>query len=189
MLLAAAVAKAPPADVAAIGMPSFYVVADHGQPDVEVRNATTGNLLGTVPLPAAADPKLTLAAASADDRTFALAAFSLSAGTRFYELKVSASGQPVHGIALTPDGTRLAMVIQQTGMQGTMPVVKRETIEVVNLATSAARTWSHPGSGSWTPRPRGPRCCPGRGCFRRPSDLTRWWTRCSPRTASTSSPR
>jgi hypothetical protein len=161
VLLAAAVAKAPPADVAASGMPSFYVIADHGQPDVEVRNATTGNLLGTVPLPAAAEPKLTLAAASADDRTFALAVFSLSAGTRFYELKVSAAGQPsglaalpvppvpagqaVHGIALTPDGTRLAMVIQKTGMQGTMPVVKRETIEVVNLATGAARTWSHPG--------------------------------------------
>jgi hypothetical protein len=165
-LLAAAVAKAPPADVAANGMPSFYLVANHGQPDVQIRNATTGNLLSTVSLPAATDPKLTLAAASADDRTFAVAAFSLSGGTRFYELKVTANGhasgltslavppvppgENVHNIALTPDGTRLAFVIQKTGMQGEMPVVKREMIEVVNLATGAVRTWSHAGDALLT---------------------------------------
>jgi hypothetical protein len=165
-LLAAEVAKAPPAGVATGGMPSFYVVADHGQPDVQIRNATTGRLLSTVPLPAATEPKLTLTAASAGDRMFALAVFSPSGGTRFFELKVTASGQAsgltplavppvpagesVHNIALAPDGTRLAVVVQKTGTQGANPVVEREAIEVIDLATGVARTWTTAGDGLLT---------------------------------------
>jgi hypothetical protein len=165
-LLAAKVAKAPPAAVAASGMPPFYAVADHGQPDIDVRDSASGNLLSTVPLPGAIDPKLTLVTASGDDRTFVLALFSLSGGTRFYELKVTAEGQPsglaalpvrpvpagegVHGIALTPDGTRLAVVIQKTGTQGGVPAVEQEAIEVADLATGVGRTWTIPGDGLLT---------------------------------------
>lgn len=165
-LLAAKVAKAPPAAVAASGMPSFYAVADHGQPDVDIRDSATGNLLSTVPLPGVIEPKLTLVTASGDDRTFVLALFSLSGGTRFYELKVTADGQPsglaalpvrpvpagegVHDIALAPDGTRLAVVIQKTGTQGGVPVVEQEAIEVADLATGVVRTWTIPGDGLLT---------------------------------------
>ncbi len=165
-LLSAAVAAVPSAGAAASGMPSFYAVADHGQPGVQIRDAVTGRLLSTTALPAAIDSKLTLVSASGDDRTFALAAFALGGGTRFYELKVTASGQAsglaplpvppvpagegVRDIALSPDGTRLAVVIQKTGMQGTMPVVKQEIVEVADPATGAVRAWSASGDALLT---------------------------------------
>ena len=165
-LLSAAVAAVPSAGAAASGMPSFYAVADHGQPGIQIRDAVTGRLLSTTALPAAIDPKLTLVSASGDDRTFALAAFTLAGGTRFYELKVTASGQAsglaplpvppvpagegVRDIALSPDGTRLAVVIQKTGMQGTMPVVKQEIVEVADPATGAVRAWSAAGDALLT---------------------------------------
>ena len=92
LLLAARVATAPSASAAAQGHAAFYVVADHGQPAAYVRDSATGRLLSTVPLPAGIDPKLTQVTAAGDDRTFVLA-FSLSRGTRFYELRITASGQ------------------------------------------------------------------------------------------------
>jgi hypothetical protein len=165
-LLAAKVAKAPTAVAAASGMPSFYAVADRARPDIEIRDSASGNLLSTVPLPGAIEPKLTLVTASGDERTFVLALFSLSGGTRFYELKLTVGGQAsalaalpvhpvpagegVHNIALTPDGARLAVVVQKTGMQGANPVVEQEAIEVIDLATGAARTWTTAGDGLLT---------------------------------------
>ena len=84
------------------------------------------------------------------DRMFVLALFSLARGTHFYALRLTASGQsaglrplaipplPVReaadAIALTPDGTRLAVAIQSGGQNG--------KVEVITLATGAVRTWT-----------------------------------------------
>ena len=150
LLLAAKVATAPPASAAAQGMPPFYVVADHNQLAAYVRDSATGRLRSTVRLPAGTDPKLTQVTAAGDDRTFVLALFSLARGTRFYELRITASGQSAglrplaipplstreaaDAVALTPDGTRLAVAIQSGGRDG--------RVEVITLATGAVRTWT-----------------------------------------------
>ena len=60
------------------------------------------------------------------------------------------AGEGVHDIALTPDGTRLAVVIQKTGTQGGVPVVEQEAIEVADLATGVVRTWTIPDVGLLT---------------------------------------
>ncbi len=149
MLLAAAVTTPPPAAVAAQGMPPFYVVADLGRPVADVRDSATGRLLSAVRLPAGTDPKLTQVTAARDDRTFVLALFSLTRGTRFYELRITASGHSARltllaipplpvgegtdAIALTPDGARMAVAIQADG---------HGQVEVITLATGAARTWT-----------------------------------------------
>lgn len=149
LLLAAAVIQAPPASAAARGMPPFYVVADHGRPAAVIRDSATGRPVGRVRLPAGTDPKLTQITAAGNDRTFVLALFSVARGTRFYELRITGSGQSAglaplavpplparevaDAIALTPDGTRLAVAIQIAGRQG--------KAEVITLATGAVRTW------------------------------------------------
>ena len=155
VLLAAAVTAAPPASAAARGMPLFYVVADHTRPVAVVRASAAGRTVSTVPLPAGTDPKLTQVTAAGDDRTFVLALFSLSRGTWFYELRITASGQAAgltrlavpplparevaDAIALTPGGTRLAVAIQVAGEHG--------QIEVITLASGAVRRWTTTRSG------------------------------------------
>jgi len=150
LLLAAKVATAPSASTAAQGMPPFYVVADHNQPAAYIRDSATGWLRSTVRLPAGTDPKLTQVTVAGDDRTFVLALFSHARGTRFYALRITASGQSagltllairplpireaVDAVALTPDGTRLAVAIQSGGRDG--------RVEVITLATGAVRTWT-----------------------------------------------
>ena len=199
LLLAAKVATAPSASVAAQGMPPFYVVADHNQPAAYIRDSASGRLRGTVGLPAGTDPKLTQVTAAGDDQTFVLALFSLARGTRFYALRITGGGRSarltplairplparaaVDSVALTPDGTRLAVAIQTGGRDG--------KVEVITLATGAVRTWTttrggdglpenlswdaasggwrssgrappqRPGCGSWTPAPPAPGCCRG----------------------------
>ena len=91
-LLAAAVTTPPPASAAARGMPRFYLVADHEQPAAVVRASATGQIISRVPLPSAIDPKLTQVTAAGDERTFVLA-LSLSRGTQFYQLRITASGR------------------------------------------------------------------------------------------------
>lgn len=156
LLLAAAVPTAPPASAAARGMPLFYVVADHNRPAADVRDSATGQPDSTIPLPAGTDPKLTQVTAARNDRMFVLALFSLARGTRFYELRITTTGQPAgltrlaipplpaqeaaDAIALTPDATRLAVAIQTAGQQG--------TITVITLATGAARTWTTTRGGT-----------------------------------------
>lgn len=159
LLLAARVAMAPSASAAAQGMPPFYVVADHSQPAAYVRDSATGRLRSTVRLPAGTDPKLTQVTVAGDDRMFVLALFSLARGTRFYALRVTASGQSAgprplaipplptreaaDAIALTPDGTRLAVAIQIGGQDG--------KVEVITLATGAVRTWTTTRGGDGRP--------------------------------------
>jgi len=159
LLLAAKVATAPSASAAAQGMPPFYVVTDHFQPAAYVRDSATGRLLGTVALPSGTDPKLTQVSAAGDNRAFVLALFSLARGTRFYELRITASGQSAglrplaipplpsrevaHSIALSPDGTRLAVATQTGGQDG--------TVEVITLTTGAVRTWTSASGGDGLP--------------------------------------
>ena len=150
MLLAAAVVSPPPAGAAAAGMPRYYVTVDHARPVAEVRAAATGKVLRTVALPRRIDPKLSQITAAGDGRGFALALFSFPR-TRFYWLRVSADGRSARltalnaaplpagdyadGIAVSPSGSRLAVAIQLSGG-------RRGAVEVVSLATGAARTWT-----------------------------------------------
>jgi hypothetical protein len=162
LLLTAAVIKPPPAGAAVAGMPRYYVTVDHFRPVAEVRASATGKVVSTVPLPRRIDPKQSQIAAAGDGRGFALALFSFPR-TRFYWLQVSADGRSARltalnaaplpageyadGIAVSPDGSKLAVAIQLSGAQ-------RGAVEVVSLATGAARTWTTgrpgiPASVSW----------------------------------------
>jgi hypothetical protein len=150
VLLAAAVVSSPAAGAAVAGMPRYYVTVDHLRPVAEVRAAATGKILSTVPLPRRIDPKQSQIAAAGDGRGFALALLEFPR-TRFYWLRVSAGGRSARltalnaaplppgeyadGIAVSPDGSRLAVAIQRGGGQ-------RGAVTVVSLATGAARTWT-----------------------------------------------
>ena len=136
LLLAAAVISPPPARTAAAGMPRYYVTVDHLRPVAEVRAAATGKILSTVPLPRRIDPKQSQIAAAGDGRGFALALLEFPQ-TRFYWLRVSAGGHSARltalnaaplppgeyadGIAVSPDGSRLAVAIQRGGGQRRQP--------------------------------------------------------------------
>jgi hypothetical protein len=162
MLLAAAVVSPPPAGAAVAGMPRYYVTLNHFRPVAVVRAAATGKILSKVPLPRRSDPKLSQIAAAGDGRGFALALSSFPR-TRFYWLHVSADGRSARltalttaplpageyagGIAVSPNGSRLAVAIQRSGGQ-------RGAVEVVSLATGGARTWTtgspgYPAGVSW----------------------------------------
>jgi hypothetical protein len=150
-------------------MPAYYVTVEFGGPvngnsaitmTAVVRSSATGALLHIVPLPnlngEGGGPVIT---AAGDDRHFVIA---LSTGqsdvTRFYLLTLGASGRmaslatlPVHpvpanesvsGIALTPDGTQLAITVHRIrpyNYQGPRPTAE---IKAVNLATGSVRTWT-----------------------------------------------
>jgi hypothetical protein len=162
MLLAAAVVSPPSARAAVAGMPRYYITLNHFRPVAEVRAAATGKVLSTVPLPRRIDPKLSQVAAAGDGRGFALALAEYPR-TRFYWLRASADGRSARltmlaaaalspgeyadGIAVSPGGSGLAVAVQRSGGQ-------RGAVEVVSLATGAARTWTtgrsgFPASVSW----------------------------------------
>lgn len=167
LLLDAAVARPQAAAVADAGMPRYYVIADHGRPDAEVRASATGRLLATIPLPAGIDPKLSQIAAGPGGRTFVLALFTFPR-TRFYLLSLGPGGRsgrlsalPVpalpageyaDGLAVSPGGGRLAVAIQRDGGQ-------RGAIEIATLppgpaGTAVVRIWAPqrpgwPGQLSW----------------------------------------
>jgi len=143
------------AAAAQAGMPPYYVVADHLRPVAEIRSSATGKVLNVVGLPPAADPKLTHVAATGDGRTFVLA-LSTYPSTSFYLLRLGdhglsaqltllpvpalVSGKFVMAVAVTQDGSRLAVAIQFPGGQ-------HAAIEVITLRTGAARTWTTRRSG------------------------------------------
>ena len=155
LLLDAAVTGPPPAGAAASGMPRYYVTTDHFRPVAEVRDSATGKLLATVALPRTIDPKTSQIAEAANGRTFALALLSFPR-TRFYRLQVADGGRSARltrlnaaplppgeyadGIAVSPDGRRLAVAIQDSGAQ-------HGTVEVVSLATGATRIWTTTQAG------------------------------------------
>lgn len=145
----------PSARAARIGMPSYYVVASHLLPVAQVRSATRGRVLSSVPLPAGVDPKQTKISAAGGDRTYVLALTSYQR-TRFYLLRVRDLGRVArltplsvpplpadaapNAIAASPDGRKLAVALQYFGGQ-------HGAVEVVTLATGAIRTWTTARSG------------------------------------------
>jgi hypothetical protein len=141
-------------------------VADQGQ-HAEVVATATGTVLGSVTAPGPS-AVFTDVAAAGDDRTFVLAerpgmsagqgssAMLFGAGpARLYELVLRSSGQPgtltalpvspvsgsISGLALSPDGSKLALSLI-AGSAG-----QRSEIEVVSLATGTVRTWTLPDRG------------------------------------------
>lgn len=129
-----------------------------------VRSTATGTVLGTVRASRPGDTVLA-ATAAADDRTFVLDEEKYVSSTSrqnsawqvrsFYLLRLAADGRPasvtrlpmtagrlVTGVALSPDGARLAIAVQpQTG-----PDPNLTQVRVYTLATGAVRTWTGDGT-------------------------------------------
>ena len=162
----------PPWPSADNRMPAYYVTIQFGHAisgtrsitmRTVVRSSVTGAWLGTLVLPSlysdggGGGPVIT---AAGDDRHFAIALPTGPSGdTRFYLLTLKTSGriaslaalpvrpiparESVDGIALTPDGTKLAIVMH-------LPYPARHyrrpgpfaELKVVNLVTGSVRTWT-----------------------------------------------
>jgi len=156
------------------GMPPYYVafVRRFTGNDTQVRakavvhDSATGVALATVDVPTLASgaysdgPDIT---AAADDRTFVITELSQIGRAdhlaRFYLLRVAASGRSaaltrlpislprslaVADIALSPDGTRLAMQEQSCYSGGCY----YSGIRIVTISTGSARTWTTQVSGA-----------------------------------------
>jgi hypothetical protein len=150
-------------------MPAYYVTIEYGKATSNsaiamtavVRGSATGALISRLALPnlnAEGDGSPAITAAG-DDRHFAIA---LPTGpsdvTRFYLLTLKASGrvaslaaipirpvpagEAVSGIALTPDGTKLAIAVHfpwRASYRGPVPSAE---IKVVNLVAGSVRIWA-----------------------------------------------
>jgi hypothetical protein len=167
---------------------TFTFAADrqfHNLPVTEavIRDTATGKITGTVKIMTDFFPTSVSVTAAPDDRSFILGTQELaSKGApgnpeyRFFRLPISAAGKPGHlielpaypvpqnsyvtGIALSPDGTLLAVsfeygVGEQNGHPATAEI---GAVEVINLVTGAVRTWTaamqqghyfEPGQPSW----------------------------------------
>ena len=145
---------------AVTGVPAYYVTL--GSTQALVRATATGATLATIP---ARTPFVGVTAA-ADDRTFVLDAQRQVMGPTvlwpqqpaFYLLRLTASGAEasftrlaisalpqgtaVTGLALSPDGSRLAVEVDK-GAFGKAELLQ---IRIFTLATGAIRTWSATGS-------------------------------------------
>jgi hypothetical protein len=155
LLLDAAVTGPPHAGAAVSGMPRYYVTTGHFRPVASIRASATGKLLATVALPRTIDPKMSQVAAVGDGHTFALALLAYPR-TRFYRLQVGdggrsagltrlnaaplPAGEYADGIAVSPDGRRLAVAAQDSGG-------RHGVVEVVWLATGATRIWTTAQAG------------------------------------------
>ena len=128
----------------------YFITLDAGNRQPATVSRASGGTLGQVRPPA---PGLTLTwvTAAGDDRTFAFAARDQAGQTTFWELRLSAAGQPgrltrlpvppldggqVTGLALSADGSQLA-IASSTGTSGTGP-----RLEVASLVTRTVRAWS-----------------------------------------------
>jgi hypothetical protein len=128
----------------------YFITLDAGNRQLATVSRASGGTLGQVRPPA---PGLTLTwvTAAGDDRTFAFAARDQAGQTTFWELRLSAAGQPgrltrlpvppldggqVTGLALSADGSQLA-IASSTGVSGSGP-----RLEVASLVTRTVRTWS-----------------------------------------------
>jgi hypothetical protein len=168
---------------------TFTFVVDrqfHDLPVTEavIRDTATGKITGTVKIMTDLFPASVTVAAAPDDRSFILGTTevdpkdtqsSSSQEYRFFRLPISAGGQPGHltelpaypvpvnafitGIALSPDGTRLAMsTTYGVDRRNGLPTAMVGAVEVINLVTGAVRTWTagmqqghyyEPGQPSW----------------------------------------
>jgi hypothetical protein len=154
-------------------MPRYYVVAyqsfvgaraAHVVTYAAVHDSATGKLLARVTLPTLTDnqggtegPSIT---AAGDDRTFVITEQSDQPKVvRFYRLRVAANGRSatfsalplslpgyltLDNVALSPDGTRLALGVQHCNTS-TCPYTG---IRVVTIATGAASTWVTRANGA-----------------------------------------
>src|SRR6516162_3112887 len=150
-------------------LPRFYVTTSSGPGgrgiQAVVRASASGKVTGTVPVPSAipvewADSGGTFVTAAADDRSFIIGVQGGQSPTktgldlRLFRFAISAAGRPGHltelapapardetteGIALSPDGKLLAV-----SMMRSTPGNYAPTIQVLNLATGAIRTWTVP---------------------------------------------
>jgi hypothetical protein len=146
-----------------------------------IRDSATGRITGTVKIVTDDFPAPVTVAAAPDDRSFIIGTYEPNPkGTqatsyqeyRFFRLPISADGKPGHltelpaypvpmyafveGIALSPDGTLLAVSsMYSLGRQNGLPAAK---VEVINLATGKVRIWTAgvqrghyyvPGPPSW----------------------------------------
>src|SRR3984957_1463553 len=161
--------KPPVSRSAPAPLPPFSVPPSSG-PDgrgiqAVVRASASGQVVGTVPVPSAepvewADSGGTFVTAAADDRSFIIGVQGGQAPTKpgldlhLFRFAISAAGKPGHltklaaapasnetteGIALSPDGKLLAV-----SMMRSTPGNYAPTIQVLNLATGAIRTWTTP---------------------------------------------
>jgi hypothetical protein len=155
-------------------MPPYYLTVARTATGLEavVRDSASGSVTGTVPLPDSSGAWGVSVTASAAERTFVVAAVlntSTLPGTDwtlFYRLSVSRTGRPepparlnvstnampLAGMALSPDGTRLALSFEHEGI-----VVGTQTygvVQVIDLATGNTRTWTGRSSqGYWAGTP------------------------------------
>jgi hypothetical protein len=150
-----------------------------------VRDSASGKITGTLQIRTDFFPAPVTVAAAPDDRSFIIGTDEIvSTGTRgqriqeyrFFRLPISADGKPGHltelpayplptnalyitGIALSPDGTRLAVsATHGVGREDGHPASMAAEIEVINLVTGTVRTWTvgmqdghyyEPGPPSW----------------------------------------
>lgn len=162
---------------------TFTFVPDkqfHDLPVTEavIRDTASGKITGTVKITTKSFPTSVAADAAPDGRSFILAIAENAPKDeyRFFRLPVSASGKPGHltelpaypvpvnaylaGIALSPDGTRLAVSFSYgLGATNSGPAKYMVgAVEVINLVTGAVRTWTagmqqghwyQPGQPSW----------------------------------------
>jgi hypothetical protein len=162
---------------------TFTFVPDkqfHDLPVTEavIRDTATGKITGTVKIMTKSFPASVAADAAPDGRSFILAIAENAPKDeyRFFRLPVSASGKPGHltelpaypvpvnaylaGIALSPDGTRLAVSFSYGlgATNGGPAKYMVGAVEVINLVTGAVRTWTatmqqghwyQPGQPSW----------------------------------------
>lgn len=179
-IVAAVLASAPSGQVGVAApaltpvMPRYYVTVGGTLAALQavVRESANGHVTGAIPVPignAAVDWSVT---AAADGRTFVIAVdvgLSHLAGTanlRFFRLEVSADGRPgnlaqlpestdgtpMTGMALSPDGTMLALSLEHSFPGAEF--VPYGSIEVINLVTGATRTWTGQGQrGYYAGRP------------------------------------
>ncbi len=147
-----------------------------------IRDSATGRITGTVKIVSDGFPAQVTVAAAPDDRSFIIGTYEPNpkgARTtyfqeyRFFRLPISVDGKPGHltelpaypvpmhalveGIALSPDGTLLAVSSMYNGPGG-IPAILAAKIEVINLATGKVRIWTAgiqrghfyvPGPPSW----------------------------------------
>jgi hypothetical protein len=137
------------AGAADAGMPEYYVVpGTQTSGALQVRSSASGHVITTVTPSAACDPKTFKVAGAGNDRDFVVGCLtrqkimfyrlqitSRGLAAAFTPLSIPAPGGFLNDIALTPDGSKLAIGVQGPG-----------ALEVVTLATGAVRTW--PG---WSP--------------------------------------
>jgi hypothetical protein len=169
---------AAPFPRSSVTIPRYYVTISRYVVPLQavVRDSANGQVTGAVTVPAVVRADVADITAAADDRSFIIGAYDVDpAGTmdyRLFRLRISASGRPapltellvialprpattVGGIALSPDGTKVAISLQY--QVASMDSIPYGGIEVVDLATRATRTWiaprddylSWPGQPSW----------------------------------------